>query len=110
MDHHCCMAVLDFKQVLDAKIQRVPFPEDLAALVVRIDTQIGVDSTGGQAVYISVVLKDATPPEHRSFLHLKPLGGLLRRAVYELKGGPSVVAATPYVRFVTESELSESES
>ncbi len=110
MLHHPAMAVLDFKQVLDEQIKQVSLPENLAPFVASISTQLGVDSAGDQAVYITVVLKDALPADQRSFLHLQPLGVLLRNVVYGLQGGQSIMAATPYVQFVTESELSEPEA
>jgi len=100
------MAALDFKQALDEHLGRVDLPPE----VVRLETQLSEDSAGDQAVYVTVVLRDGLAPSQRSFLYLQPLGSKLRDAVYGFQGGPSFMAATPYIRFVTEAELDDPEA
>jgi hypothetical protein len=103
------VATLDFeKALIEAITQAQP---NLPSYVHLIQTAFGIDSAGDHAVWITVVLRDDTPPEERSFARLQQISQHLMRVVRDQPAGAfSSFEVTPYVGFVTEGELAEREA
>lgn len=103
------MATLDFERALVDAIQQAQ--PTLPAYVQQIQTVFGIDSAGDHAVWLTVILKDDTPREERNFARLQQISRHLMAVVRGQHAGAIFsFEITPYVGFVTASELAEGEA
>lgn len=82
-----------------------------APRVVGTPYRLGVDSTGHDAIWVWVVLDDATPKEQLRHASLEPIAEAVRAAIREpLRGvAPIQPELIPYVRFRLKSEQDEAD-
>ena len=85
------------RQALDVRHLRERFPAKPEVVDVRFE--VGLDSTGDEAVFVWIILSDKTPKRDFARDRLSVLEGAVRSALTEKQ-----VYAWPYVRFRTESE------